>query len=412
MHYDATSGAAQANLAQTFAYDTLGRLTGVLTASNSWTIGYDASGNRSSVLVDGASSNTYTTASNSNRLMNTTSPARNFAYDNAGNTTGDGQFNSTFSLAGRMATLTKAGVTTTYSVDAFGRRVRKFSSTGKASTVIYVYDQQGQLLGEYDSAGVALREYVWLNSTPVAVFTPDPTGATRPPLVFYIHTDHLDAPRVVVDKNNAARWSWLAEPFGTTTANGNPAGLGAFTFNLRLPGQVFDAESGLHYNFFRDYDAGSGRYVQSDPIGLQGGINTYSYVFGNPLIYADPLGLDVEVGVRPFHPVPVQYAKHCFLRFNGNNNDTLSFDNKGVHADPRPGTATFNPTRGPENDECVRREMSKCEASSYDFTEFNCCKCASNALYTCGLQNAGSWPNYPYDASRPPYQPTSPKKKQ
>ena len=291
MHYDASSGAAQANLAQSFAYDTLGRLTGVLTASNSWNIGYDASGNRTSVLADGASSNSYTTASNSNRLMNTTSPARNFAYDNAGNTTGDGLFTSTFTLAGRMATLSKAGVSTTYSVDAFGRRVRKFSSTGKASTVIYVYDQQGQLLGEYDSAGVALREYVWLNSTPVAVFTPDPTGATKPPLVYYIHTDHLDAPRVVVDKNNAARWSWLAEPFGTTAANGNPSGLGAFSFSLRLPGQVFDAESGLHYNVFRDYDAGSGRYVQSDPIGLAGGINTYAYVGGNPLTYYDPYGL-------------------------------------------------------------------------------------------------------------------------
>ncbi len=88
--------------------------------------------------------------------------------------------------------------------------------------LIYVYDPNGQLLGEYDSAGVALREYVWLNSTPVAVFTPDPTGATKPPLLYYIHTDHLDAPRVVVDKNNATRWTWLAEPFGTTAANGNP----------------------------------------------------------------------------------------------------------------------------------------------------------------------------------------------
>ena len=63
------------------------------------------------------------------------------------------------------------------------------------------------------------------------------------------------------------------------------------TVNLRLPGQYYDAETGLHYNVFRDYDPSLGRYLESDPIGLDGGLNTYAYVEGNPLLYIDPLGL-------------------------------------------------------------------------------------------------------------------------
>jgi RHS repeat-associated protein len=108
-----------------------------------------------------------------------------------------------------------------------------------------------------------------------------------------VHADHLNTPRAVMDLDNAMRWSWTdpSDAFGKEPAANDPLGLGAVTFNLRFPGQVYDSESGMHYNVNRDYVPGMGRYAQSDPIGLEGGINTYTYVAVNPLSYADPLGL-------------------------------------------------------------------------------------------------------------------------
>jgi RHS repeat-associated protein len=109
--------------------------------------------------------------------------------------------------------------------------------------------------------------------------------------VYYVHPDHLDTPRTIVSATNVLVWSWDGDPFGTTPANENPNGLGAFGYGLRFPGQQYDAITGLHYNYFRDYEAGSGRYVQSDPIGLDGGINTYAYVEFDPTSASDPFGL-------------------------------------------------------------------------------------------------------------------------
>ena len=104
--------------------------------------------------------------------------------------------------------------------------------------------------------------------------------------VFFVHTDHLGTPLAVTNGGQQKVWAATSDAFGQ--ANVNTA---TVTNNVRFPGQYFDAELGTHYNLNRDYDPQTGRYLQSDPIGLDGGINTYAYVGSNPVRWADPLGL-------------------------------------------------------------------------------------------------------------------------
>ena len=83
---------------------------------------------------------------------------------------------------------------------------------------------------------------------------------------------------MIANQQGTTVWKWdQQEPFGSTPPNDNPSGLGAFDFPLRFPGQYYDRETNIAYNWRRDYDASIGRYVESDPIGLHGGINTYAY---------------------------------------------------------------------------------------------------------------------------------------
>lgn len=100
----------------------------------------------------------------------------------------------------------------------------------------------------------------------------------------------------MADATGTTVWKWdQQEPFGNNPADENPSGLGVFDLPLRFAGQRYDKETNLHYNYFRDYDPSIGRYGESDPIGLRGGLNTYAYVALNPLSFSDPRGLDNPV---------------------------------------------------------------------------------------------------------------------
>ncbi len=120
---------------------------------------------------------------------------------------------------------------------------------------------------------------------------------TDVPKVYFIHADHLGTPRVITrPSDNQVVWRWdNTDPFGANLPNEDPSATGtAFKFNLRFPGQYYDAETATHYNYYRDYDPATGRYSQSDPIGLNGGISTYAYVDGNPLSKTDRRGLSFD----------------------------------------------------------------------------------------------------------------------
>ena len=138
---------------------------------------------------------------------------------------------------------------------------------------------------------------MWRDDVPVAQIDYVPSRR-----VIYLEADQNNTPRVGRDQSGAIIWQWNSDAFGTT----KPTASTGVTVNLRFPGQYFDIESGLDYNLFRDYDAGSGRYSQSDPIGLAGGVNTYTYVNGNPISLVDPLGLAAVLETpTPIGPMPL-----------------------------------------------------------------------------------------------------------
>ncbi|TJZ73888.1 RHS repeat domain-containing protein [Chitiniphilus eburneus] len=210
-----------------------------------------------------------------------------YHYDVAGNVVNVGA--NVYNNAGRIQRSKSGTVWWDYRYNALGQRVKKTDNA--SNTTLFIYDQQGQLQGEYDSTGQARLDTIWLENIPVAVVQ----AATPAPKLYYAWSDHLGTPRQLSNPaDNKIVWEWaISEPFGHSTANADPDGDGQqLVYNLRFPGQYFDAETGRYYNYFRDYDPRIGRYIQSDPIGLAGGINTYGYVGGGPTGYIDPYGLD------------------------------------------------------------------------------------------------------------------------
>jgi RHS repeat-associated protein len=187
-----------------------------------------------------------------------------------------------------------------YLYNAFEQRVQKVAG---GTTAQSIYDHSDHLLEVATSSGIVQGEYIWLDDMPVGLV--DDTGTS--PILYFIHTDQLGTPQKITDGSMSIVWDGVFDPFGNpVSGSGGGATWGSVNWgsfnwsatgpslsltNLRFPGQYADAETALNQNWNRDYDPTVGRYVQSDPIGLAGGINTYAYVGGNPLLTFDYQGL-------------------------------------------------------------------------------------------------------------------------
>jgi len=295
--YDANSNLASINITndvskdKTFTYDAMNRLEHAEGPYGIIDYTYDGVGNRLTKVVNDQTT-TYTYVTGTNRLQEITGPV-SYTYDSNGNITGVGSRVLTYNQNNRLVLVEEnSTILGEYVYNGLGQRVIK---TANGVTTIFLYDFDGNLISESQTDGTIISEYLYMGTSRIAKV--DVSSSE----IYYFHNDHLGTPELMTDASGNAVWEVELKPFGEA----NVKSTSTLNNNFRLPGQIFNEETGLHYNYFRDYHPGIGRYIEADPIGLEGGINLYVYANNNPVNFFDSLGLIVEADpFNPFNAVP------------------------------------------------------------------------------------------------------------
>lgn len=226
------------------------------------TVDYGYTGNKLTSLTKNGAAQPVNYTANAELYIDSTVPS----YDYAARRRGEG---------------TPTTINRYMSYDANNQRtLTSLASDWVNNTTQFIYDEQNHLVGEYTASGSPIVEYVWLGDKPIAAIY----GSGSATKIYYIVTDIQNTPRRLVDTNGNVAWSWDSTAFGLGSPTGN------VTFNLRFPGQYFDAATGQFYNHRRFYSPELGRYMEPDPIGLVGGLNPYTYALSNPIMYVDMTG--------------------------------------------------------------------------------------------------------------------------
>ncbi|MET0005560.1 MAG: DUF6531 domain-containing protein [Candidatus Thiodiazotropha sp.] len=321
---------------QSYDYDLFGRLTRAETKLGSYRYDYDSLGNRTQKQHTDQAGNTatqenhYPDLGKGNRLLSQQNEeTQHYRYNPSGSPEQIGERRYEYDAHQRPVRLyrvdpkqpDKKTFVAEYAYNRFGERIKKvvYTNSKRPKVTYYLYDGH-QLTAEVDDSGQITAQYLYQQHRPILKFE----GKTA----YAIHTDHLGAPRAVTDEDQQIVWSADYSPFGLIKIEKQKIAL-----NLRLPGQYEDKESRTYYNYKRDYDPNVGRYLTSDPFGLNGGLNTYAYVGGSPLSYIDPLGLHrLVIGIEL--PPATAVDAHDVLNINGGRDTGHTFiyavDNNGV----------------------------------------------------------------------------------
>jgi RHS repeat-associated protein len=316
---------------QTFGYTAANRLAAATGSYGAYSWSYDLVGNRTAegITPSGGSltTDTYAYPTTSNRIQTVTrgaSTVRQMTYDGAGNMLTDNRAGATttytYNKRNRLASATSGALVWGYTYNGLEQLAVRTLTTGGTDITHFLHDIFGNVIAETGGGGATgttgtLREYIWLPEAMIAPTMGSAAEIARPmavvedvetatPLLWFVHVDHLHRPVRMTSTAKATVWTAAWLPWGgvqSITSSGGGA------LNLRFPGQWFQLETGLHYNWHRSYDPSLGRYTQPDPLGFVDGPSVYGYAGGSPAMAVDPDGRQFRISPpvpRPTLPSP------------------------------------------------------------------------------------------------------------